>query len=60
MVRVQELAIPAPNVQKKHVIARRAKPDVAIPWIFEHSRLIIRHFLRYLRDRHTSLRTGSR
>ena len=24
------------SVLKKHVIARRAEPDVAIPWIFKH------------------------
>ena len=48
-----------PPAFKKHVIARRATPDVAIPWIFKHFQFLIGGFFSYLRDSHEVVRTGS-
>ena len=44
------------KLPKEHVIARRAQPDVAIPYLFVPV-FVVFHF--YLRDSHASVRTGS-
>jgi len=48
------------SVSKKVSLRASAHTGVAISQIFEYFQLIIRRYLLFLGDRHTSLRTGSR